>query len=271
MFFALTVMILFASAPGFAWTINADFESGTLGAKAQGVSGFTEAGSQTVFSSEKSALGSKSTKMSWPKGSEGWAVAHGYSPYPQRANNGEEIWARGYFYFASPWNWACSPVVKVLRGAHVANSGGGNVGYHSVFADGSGNILLSNEIGDAQLNTGVKFDLDKWQSIEMYVKLSTSDPIFRIWKNNVLIYEDRAHKTLSASTDYADFAYIMTYWNGGAPQAQTQYVDELVITNGKPSQVDSKGNPMIGASTGSSPPVIVTPKSPTGLKLISSN
>ena len=268
LFTILFAMTLLASGPAFAWTVSTNFENGQVGAKAQGSSGFNEAGSATIFSSEKSASGTKSAKMTWPKGSDGWAVAHGFIDYPN-IGNGSEIWARGFFYFSSPWSWACSPVIKVLRGAHVANSGGGNVGYHSVFADGSGDILLSNEPGDAQISTRVKFDIDKWQCIEMYVKLSTSDPIFRIWKNGTLIYEDRSHLTLRSSSDYADFAYIMTYWNGGAPQVQTQFVDDFIITNERPSKVDNKGNPMIGpgAWTGGGGDVN-NPSAPTGLKVI---
>lgn len=259
----LLAITLLAGGQAFAWTVAANFESGTVGNKAEGTSGFTEAGSQTILSSEKSASGSKSAKMTWPQGSDGWGIAHGYLDYPNVANE-SEIWARAYFYFASPWSWSCNPVSKVIR-LHIAHSNGSNAGYHSILLNSAGNIVVSNEIADIQPDTGVKFDIDKWQSIEMYVKLSTSDPIFRIWKNGILIYEDRAHNTMSSTSDFSDSSYIMTYWNGGAPQNQTQYVDEVLFTNERPSEVDSKGNSMIGSGSVTSP--IVAPAPPYGLKV----
>lgn len=266
----LPLMIL-AAGDSFAWTVTANFESGADGARAKGESGFTGAGTQTVFSSAASAGGSKSAKMTWPKGSEGWGIAHGSIDYPN-GGHGTEIWARGYYFFASPWNWTCGPVSKVLR-LHIARADGSNAGYHSILFNSAGNIVLSNEVDSFQPDTGTKFDVDKWQAIEMYVKLSTTDPVFRIWKNGTLVYEDRSHKTMSATTDVTDFSYVMTWWNGGAPQEQIQYVDEIVITNERPGRVDSRGNPMIGTigGQGLAPPQgensPSSPAAPTGLKL----
>lgn len=258
----LTAVFLLGAGQASAWTVKADFDSGTTGSRAKGTSGFDYAGAATLFSTDKATSGSKSAKMTWPEGHEGWGVAHGEFTYPSVVTNGGEVWARGNFYFATPWSWACSPVVKVLRGVHVSTSSGSHIGYHSVFANSLGEIVHSNEPGDKQTSTGVKFDIDKWQSIEMYVKLSTSEPIFRIWKNNVLIYEDKTTATLKNVTDKADFSYIMTNWNGGAPQSQVQYVDDFIITTDKPAQVDSQGKPMIGSSNIVSPPPAVTAPAP---------
>lgn len=80
----------------------------------------------------------------------------------------------------------------------------------------------------------------------MYVRLSTTQPLFRIWKNGTLVIEDATTPTLGSSSDQADFSYVFTYWNGGSPQDQTAFVDELVYTTSRPSQHDASGNPMIG-------------------------
>lgn len=258
-------LVLGASPAVRAWTTDADFDSGAIDTLAQGLSGFDEAGTQTLFSSTRSAAGGQSARMVWPSGSDGWAVAHGYLAYPSTVGDGSEVWARAYFYFESPWSWDCSPVVKVLRGVHVTTSSGDNVGYLSVLADSNGDILLSNEVGDRQVSTGVRFDTDRWQSIEMYAKLSATTPIFRIWKDGVLIDQDTSTRTLASSSDRADFAYVMTYWNGGAPQTQTEYVDEIILTTTTPAGRDSSGNPMIGP-LGSLPDPTV-PRAPTELRL----
>lgn len=257
---ALMITTLLGSGQAFAWTKTATFESETVGAKAVGGTSFEVASPTTTITTDMVANGSKAAKMYHAAGDGG---VMGYVSFPSAVGSGGEIWARGNFYFASPWNWACNPVIKVLRGAHIANSSGGNVGYLSVFADAQGNILLSNEPAGVQKSSGVKFDVDKWQSIEMYVKISSGSALFRIWKNGVLIIEDTA-RTTNSSSDYADFSYIMSNWNGGSPQNQTQYLDDFIWTSTTPAQRDSKGNPMIGP-TGA---VSKTLASPTGLRII---
>ena len=269
LFSIMSLALIFASGQAFAWTKSANFESGSTGSLANGTSGFDYAGSVTTFSSDKSANGSKSAKMVWPKGSEGWTIDHGELNNPQTVTNGQEIWARGYYYFASPWSWSnatgAAGFIKILR-IHIANASGGNAGYLSIIANATGQIIASNEPADYGPVTGTKLDTDAWQCLEIYAKLSTTNPVFRIWKNGVLIFEDTVHRTLTSISDYANYNYIMTTWNGGAPQNQTEYVDEFVVTTDRPSQVDIKGNPMIGMVNGTTPPIIVL-QPPTGLKI----
>lgn len=255
----LLVTILFTSGQAFAWTKTATFESGTVGSAAQGTSGFDNIYGGTVFSSDMASLGTKSAKLPWSLGeiSEGGGFA-----FPQNVTDGTEVWARADYYFKSPWSWTCSPVIKLLRGVHVQNSAGSNVGWLSVFANSNGSISPSNEPAGVQVYTNTTFDVDKWQSIEMYVKLSSTAPVFRVWKNGVLVYEDKTNKTFNSSTDYGDSSLVMSYWNGDSPQNQTQYVDNYIVTTDKPSQVDSNGNPMIGIVNGST---TTTLAAPTGL------
>jgi hypothetical protein len=250
----LLAMSVFASGQASAWTLSADFEKGTVGQRAQGASGWDFAGTSTFFSSAQAAHGTKSAAINWSAGSEGYGASHGEwdGSYPSIPNGGE-FWARAYMYFPTNWKWNCSPVIKVLRGIQ---QGGG---YMSIFAGPSGEIILSNEPAQVQISTSTKFSLGQWQCIEMYVKLG-SPGIFRIWKDGVLVIENTASTSGSGNR-----ALFMTNWNGGSPQAQTQYMDDVVITTDRPSQVDIKGNPMIGPiggtsdSTTTTTPTVVTP------------
>jgi hypothetical protein len=267
----LFAIILFASGEALAWTVKADFESGTVGAIAKGASGFTDAGSQTVFHSGMSANSSKSAKMVWSAGDTGFSNTMGMIDYPD-IGYGSEIWARGYFYFSSPWSWTCSPVIKILR-IHVNRSDGSNLGYLSFFSGGSGEILYSNEVSGLagytdqgqEERTGAYFTKDAWQCIEIYVKFSNSSPVVRMWKDGVLIYTATNLPTMGSPGDISNLSYIMSYWNGGVPQNQTQYIDEFIITNERPSQIDSKGNPMIGLINGAAPESN-SPAPPVGLR-----
>jgi len=243
--FLLKVILFFVLIPSlaFAWTKTATFESGTIGNIANSTSGFDYAGTATKYSSDKSAGGSKSAKMSWTTGNEGWNLTHGEITYPQNVSNGQEIWARGYYYLVSPWSWAnasgASEFIKILRI-------GTTHGFHSFIANGSGHIIASNEPAGFGPITSATLDINAWNCLEIYVKLSTTDPIYRMWKNGVLIYEDRSHVTLLNSGDVAIRSIIMSTWNGGVSQNQTEYVDDFVITTDTPAGRDATGHPMIG-------------------------
>lgn len=229
------------------WTIKADFEEGQIGSKASGLSGFTEAGSRTTYTNERAKTGKASAKMEWKRGSSGWGECHASFMFPQLLREGDELWARGYFYFQSPWSWHCAPRVKILRGVRVISSDNKHIGYLSVFSGPTGEIMLSNEVQSFEPGLGVNFSTDRWQSIEMYVRMSAVRPVFRIWKDGVLLTEDKLHKTLRSPSDKGDFAYIMTAWNGGVHQDQIEFLDSFVFTTKAPTCRDAHGNLMIGS------------------------
>lgn len=269
LFKMLVIIILFASGQAFAWTVSADFESGQPGAKAQGASGFSSAGSATTFSSDRAFSGTKSAKMTWFQGVEGFDIQHGEFSHPGIVTNGGQIWIRGYYFFASPWSWGNPTFNKILR-LHVRTTAGANVGYVSIIGFQS-SFFRSNEPGDSDSGTVGTLDVDRWQCLELYVNFSFTNPIVRIWKDGVLVHEDKSNAVMWNSTDSIDFSYIMSNWNQGAPQNQTQYLDAFVVTTDTPSAVDIHGNHMIGPADGKSavniaPEAPTAPTAPRGLK-----
>lgn len=258
----LLVMSFFASERAFAWTVASNFEGGTIKTAAAPVSsgGFDLGNASTAYFSDTYAnTGTKSAAMYFAQGVENVAGVYNSGG---GFGEGHEIWYRAYFYFPSGWSWTSSPVVKMMR-ITMQNP----ATHHSVFADSYGQIVLSNEPGNNQLNTGVYWDTGRWQCVEMYVKLSTSSPIFRIWKDGKLIIEDTKTPTLQSgmTTDAGAGHLIFGNWNGGSPRNQTAYVDDIELTDVSPSQVDSKGNHMIGPTNGSTVPATIVP--PAGLRV----
>jgi hypothetical protein len=242
-----------------AWTFMADFEQGVIGNEAQGASGLSDAFGQTTYSNAVVHSGTKSAKVVFPAGSDVWAIAGGAVTYPAKITHGGELWARMYVYFKSPWSFTANPVAKVFRAAHVGTGSGGQVGYISTLLDSSGNIVLSNEIYSWQPTLTTKYDVDRWQAIEVYIKFSSTSPIMRFYKDGVLIREEKVAKTMSSTGDIADMSYIFSYWNGGAPQTQTAYIDDIVFTTETPASKDAAGNPIIGVSQLASSPPTPTP------------
>jgi len=243
-------ILLMTTSNSFAWTFTADFEQGSIGQEAQGPSGLTDAFSKTLYSDEKANTGAKSAKVNFIKGSNAWEVSGGSVVFPSTIGEGGELWARGYFYFEPGFDFTCNPVIKIFRIARVKTAGGSHLGYLSIFSNSRGEILLSNEVDNdgitSEYKTGYYFTIGAWQSIEMYVKFSTTNPILRIWKNGILIIEKTDYKTLRNSTDIADFGLLYSYWNGGSPKDQIAYNDDIVFTTEQPTNQDAQGNYMIG-------------------------
>jgi len=261
----VSIVCLSGAGQAFAWTKTVNFENGTNGAIANGTSGFDYSGTKTTFSSDKAASGTKSAKMAWTKGDSGWNLEHGEINFPAHVTNGGEVWIRGYYYFASPWrflsNTGAYSGIKIMR---VATDVGG---WHSIFSVYNPNISASNEMEQIQTDTHVPFIIGAWQSLEIYLKLSPTNGIFRIWQNGNLVFEDLNHKTITTSNGYVSMASVMSVWNNNVGQSQTEYVDDFVVTTDRPSKVDSKGNPMIGPINGTTP---ITLLPPAGLRVTAS-
>ena len=112
-----------------------------------------------------------------------------------------------------------------------------------------------------------------WHWIEQYVHVSSvaASSIRRVWLDNTLIVEEVGGNsmkwrntggtyttssfaspvpTLVNSSENVGAIYLHTYWNGGAPQAQSRYVSNCIISNNNESATDlitdSFGNKMIG-------------------------
>jgi hypothetical protein len=222
------------------WTITRDFSSGTVGSIAQGFDAFDYSTSDITYSSD---LSTRNAKVLWTTTNDPTGSIN--LPSPQ-LTNGNEFWWAADLYFQTPWNWLCSPVIKIMR-LHVMTNTGTHIGYLSIFSDASGYITLSNEItsGGYQPESSVSFGTNQWVRMQFYVKLSPTAPIFRIWRNGVLVFNDTTHNTLTSTTDVADFTYFMSYWNGGSPQSQTEYVKNIVMTNQTPANVDTNGYPLL--------------------------
>jgi hypothetical protein len=265
----LVSAFFFFSGEALAWTTSADFEAGTEGQLAQGASGFAYAGSATTFSSDKTVNGTKSAKVIWPQGSNGWTIAHGELPLKSNVTNGQEIWMRGYYYFRSPWSW--NTEVKIQR-LGVMFQNGTHTGWISILAQGN-TFVLSIETDESQAwedaRVPANFDIDVWQCVELYVNFSTSNPIVRIWKNGVLVKEERKYIVMRDPSSYIGRTMILSQWNDPqCPQTQTLYLDDFIITTDRPSQVDNKGNPMIGPGPFTGAPNPTSPSEPKGIRLI---
>ncbi len=219
--------------------------------------------------------GTKSGKISISSGGFTAGVAQllsGTTP-----GQGDEVWLRLRTFFPTGFSFASNPHLKFLRidtgappaghGAHIdwyisAVDAQHPSGYFNFIYEGVQSWLFAS---DATLPTGIV--LNQWQTWEVYYKLHSvaSSSILRLWRDGTLICDTSANipagvgqrATLSNSTtiignlqgNMAQGFMHVTYWNGGAPQNQSWWVDDFTIytsLTGRPTNADAAGNTFIG-------------------------
>ncbi|RLC99013.1 MAG: hypothetical protein DRI46_10245 [Chloroflexi bacterium] len=268
---ALVSGLLF-SVHAHAWTINADFNSGALGAKAQGSDAFTEGFRDSKYTNKRSASGKQGLEMWIEEGNDGFGEWGGKFIFPTKLQNGDEIWYRVYLYFPDSFSFdkGGAPGLKTMR-IGTANS-------NSTKREGHLDILIGTDglvIGSEQENgfyennpnwrdVGDPLARGSWQVIEHYIKFSATPGkgIRRMWRNGVLEFEDTVTATLKTATSVADYAFLFSYWNNNAPKSQYAYADEIILTSNRPSNTDSNGNHFVGVGDIS----FIAPPNPPALK-----
>jgi hypothetical protein len=272
----LPLLLIFASPHVFAWTINADFENGTIGNKAEGTNdAFHDAAGDSRYADTPALSGSQSSSVTIKIGQTGFGVWGGGFKFPANLREGDEIWFRVNAYYPTSWSFecgGCTEGMKFMR-IHTRAAAGGNQGYVHTFIKENGEggkIKVSTEVNGDKFNypapVGVPIQRDQWHTFEMYVKFSSvaSEGKYRVWQDGNLIYENLNYPTLVSSSSEADRIYLYTYWNNGAPQTQTSYVDDIVITNEVPGRKDANGNSFIGVG----PSIYIAPPKPPKLELV---
>lgn len=264
---AASVLSLQTSA---AWRIDLDFNGGTVGARAQGPGGFSDAAGNTFYTNAQSYEGGKAVEMNIAQGDTAFGTWGGIVNHPTVLRKGDEIWVRVRTFMPLGFNYDSygeGGHLKFLR-VHTQTEGGSNQGYNDWYIDDKNApyahkfIFEGEQVWDEFAGPAHRPVLGQWETYEMYLKLDNV-PVsaggqgrVRLWKNGVLLKDITNRKTLAAATSVSDRTHLFTYWNGGAPQTQKMYVDDVVVTSQTPAGRDAQGNPYVGtgkAATASSP------------------
>jgi len=193
---------------------------------------------------------------------------------------GNEVWFRVRTYFPTGFNFSATPHLKFLRietdptSSHAPSHidcyiTGGNasaVGYFDFIYEGQATWMYGGG-STTPLPTGIV--RGQWQTWEVYYYLSssTTTAIWRMWRDGTLIMDTtRAIPSAGAAlynlssgfnipyngafggAEVGGFMHV-TYWNGGAAQAQSWYIDDFTIATdlvSVPTAQDSYGNYYIG-------------------------
>lgn len=246
------------STVAFAWTLVGDFEGGSIGQKANGPRGLSEAFGKSVIVGTPVFDGTRGAQMGIDAGSDGFGQWGGYMNHLADLQEGSELWFRISTYFPVDFIAVGRPRLKFLRSHTLA-------GHLDLYILPGGGFSHDNEITGvstaeniqtgAATPFGAPLKKDVWETYEVYIKFHSrpGNAVYRVWQNGKMIYENTTQKTLSSPSSVSGHSNIFTYWNGGAPQTQSMYVDDVIITSDRPSCQDDNGNYMIGPAKSTAP------------------
>lgn len=266
------------------WTIDANFDSGTLGVAADkrytGLDdgfhgGASKDGGTTgsLYSSFSPANGSQSVRCTILAGTDGFGRWGGVFNCPTDVVEGETIWYRAKIYIPDGTSISTtSPQgLKFLR-LHMTNPDGSSRSHLSTLLQGAGVTPSQEATGPAptvaddfaaescpynavtdsrdcyylgdDTTTGV------WHDYEMACKLSSTDGqgMFRIWHDGTLVFENVVTRTTPYSNTVVNYAYLFSHWNGTVGVDTTIYADSLKLTTTTPTTYDAAGNPCISGA-----------------------
>lgn len=199
-------------------------------------------------------------------------------------SSGDDIWVSWYQYFPTGFIFANgingdanggAAAIKWLRLQFEGTSERITLGVHATGGWTGGAALTEMQydwvIGEAmdwvnrhgsQANffdteTTPKIPLQQWHQVQMHVHLSAGDSVnadgdgfIRTWVDDTYLGQIN-HNTMPISgTSNLKSIWMGDYWNGGAPQTQSWYVDRVRIADSAPSTLDAGGRPYI-ATVGS--------------------
>lgn len=220
-----------------------------------------------------------SVRMNWT--GHNWTTL-GVAPSVNKpVAEGDQIWGRAWVYFPTGFPLNSSPkVIRIMAG------GPGSVGADYVWGDGSGPPLalltqgVSGGTRDYYIDptgshpswgwvggasdTAANFKMGQWNSLEMYVKFSSSKTVgkVRVWLNGNPLWDvtDNTIGSYGPEGNTPTFE-VWSNWDTSPPSNANTWIDDIVFTTDPAvaSVTDSRGNKMIGLGKSITPVPVPVP------------
>lgn len=252
----LTICLLSLNAN--AWTIQQDYDAQSLGDTCD-----SWQDTESIVTNIAAFSGSQSCLNRVNIGDTAFGYWGGTINFPSNLVKGDEIWIRLHTFMPTGFDYNSSAegnLLKFLR-VHTRDATNTNIGYNDWYITPTDNSFASHQfiyegeqVWSYVTDLSLRPVLNTWETYEIYLKLdnvpaaSGGQARVRFWKNGILILDAADRQTLQTAVAFAERMHIFTYWNGGSPQTQQMYIDDLIITSTTPTNTDASGNPFIGAS-----------------------
>jgi hypothetical protein len=235
------------------WEMVRNFNAGVDGSPAGFPSGF-DAPWQSVFTTAQVHEGDFAAAVRIQEGSDGFPTWGGQINFPDALVKGDVLWHQMWVYYPPNPTFIVVSSNNWLKYWRVRNrtAADTHVGYFDLLLrrdmDGTAvpQWLFQKEDPFYDFETfGANIPLPRGQWVRQTTRCVV-DNIARddgglgevmFWQNGVLL-ANRSIRTISNATDRWIAWWLHTFWNGGAPQTQESYVDDIRLAkNGVPAWV----------------------------------
>jgi hypothetical protein len=224
------------------WSVVRNFNSGTLGTSVNNQSdGMTT--TAAVYDDTYVAEGPLSAKTTITQGAEGFGSFGGIVDFPFNLVQYDELWMHVWLYV--PANFDLTTNSGSLKFMRVRSRKADNTsqGYLDWQIKPNGTYRLLKEGQSIWYDADPNAVLPRAQWVQYIWHIIIDDvpgasgglARVRAWQDGVLIQDENLVRTMNAVGDVQTGLYLFTFWNGGAPQTQSVWLDDIRIANTKPS------------------------------------
>lgn len=224
------------------WSVVRDFDAGPQGAsvknKPDGMGNTT-----AVYDSTSRVEGAFAAKTTIAQGTSAFGSWGGVIQFPAPLTRYDELWAQVWLYVPSNFRFDTnSGSLKFVR-IRSTKADGSLTGYldWQIRKDGTFRMIKEGQNVWFSAVPSAVMPKGKWSQFIYHITFDNvpgsagGKSRVRVWQDGVLIQDENRVKTMLAETDRQNALFLFTFWNGGAPQTQSAWLDDIrMATNQVP-------------------------------------
>jgi hypothetical protein len=249
------VLSLSFSYTGYAWTIDRDFNSGVLGTKANATAdGFDHDANGSVYSNAQSVDGTQSAKAQIKQGTTGFGYWGGIIDFPLGGvGKGGKIYFEIDVYIPNIFKAISGNTsTKFLRfyGKRADGTNGGSLDIQitdNAFTFSEFRMLKEYQYKWFDIGNNGIMTRDTWHQINVELgvdevpRAQGGGSYVKFWLDDVLLKYEQRVQTIVQPTEKVINFLLFTYYNNGSPIDQHVWIDNIIISDVKPSWWDTLG------------------------------
>lgn len=236
-----------APAQGPGWNREITFEGLAVGSDVDsgptGVDGVPNTNyGNTEVTDIRAASGTKSARVEFDQGTfaengSGLIIDFGDADnFAQSSDvyDGGHVWYQLQTFFPTGFDFTATGFNLKFMRIGTRRGNGSNGGYLDIYIKNNREVYYQNEVADASqddVDDTKRINTNEWQTWTVHAVLSRTTPLFELWRGTEKLLTNNTFVTLPDNAGYAERAMFVTYWNGGVPQNQEAFVDNIKVSN----------------------------------------
>lgn len=216
------------------WSLVRNFNNGPVGTSVNGkADGMTT--TTAVYDNTHSVDGGMAAKTTVEQGKSGFGFWGGVISFPSSLQRYDELWLQVWLYVPSDFRFDTnSGSLKFVR-IRSTKEDGSHTGYldWQIRKDGTFRMIKEGQNAWFFAAPSAVMPKGKWSQFIYHITFDNvpgsagGKSRVRVWQDGALIQDENKVKTMTAETDRQTALYLFTYWNGGGPQTQSAWIDDV--------------------------------------------